>query len=72
MRNSIMSNKEFGVPFQLQQIIDNMLNTKDNVYLRVNYKNRLEVIKTELEKALSKFNKELNAADNSLKDKKRA
>lgn len=67
-----MSNREFGVPYQLQQIIDNLLNTKDNVYLRVNFKNRLDVIKTEIEKALIKFDKELKAADNSLKDKKRA
>ena len=66
-----MSQKD-GVPFQLQQIIDGMLNTKDNVYVRANYKNRLDVIRTEIDKAIRKYDSELYMADVGKSKKKRA
>lgn len=61
-----------NIPFQLQQIIDGMLNTKDNVYIRANYKNRLDVIRSEIDKAIRKYDNELYMADMGKSKKKRA
>lgn len=66
-----MSNNS-NVPFQLQQIIDGMLNNKDNVYVRGNYRNRLDSIRSEIEKAIRKYDNELHMADIGKAKKKRA
>lgn len=60
-----------NVPYQLQQIIDSMLNSKDNVYIRGNYRMRLDTIKSEIDKAIRKYDHEVHMADMS-KGKKRA
>ena len=66
-----MSNDKANVPFQLQQIIDGMLNSKDNVYIRGNYRNRLDSIRSEIDKAIRKYDNELYLADVGKSSKKK-
>lgn len=67
-----MSRETSAVPYQLQQIIDSMLNKKDNVYLRSNYRARLGTIRAEIDTALKRYDNELFIADTSKGKKKRA
>jgi Fic family protein len=59
-----------NVPFQVQNIIDSMLNGKDNVYVRGNYRSRLDIIRSEIDKAIKKYDNEVFLSDT--KGKKRA
>lgn len=59
------------LPHQIKSMIDSMLNDTDNVYIRTNYRDRLSNIKTEIERAMSKFDMELNMADVSRQRKKK-
>lgn len=61
-----------NIPFQIQQIIDGMLNDRDNVYIRGNYRARLDLIREEINKAIRKYDNELYVADTTGKRKKRA
>jgi Fic family protein len=52
-----------NIPFQIQNILDSMLNPKENIYVRGNYRNRLDIIRTEINKAIVKYDNEVIAAD---------
>lgn len=52
-----------NIPFQIQHIIDGMLNEKDNVYLRGNYRLRLDAINREITKAIQKYDNQVNMAN---------
>jgi len=52
-----------NVPFQLQSIMDNMLSPKENIYVRGNYRTRLDIIRTEINKAIAKYDQDLMASD---------
>ena len=54
-----MSKENSSVPFQVQSVIDQMLNPKDNVHLRGNFRLRLAQIQTEIDKAIAKYDQEL-------------
>ena len=61
------------VPFQVQNIIDNMLNPRDNVHLRGNYRFRLESIRAAVETAIRKYDNEVlltNSSTNKTKKKR--
>lgn len=64
--------KNDNVPFQLQNIIDGMLNKKDNVYVRGNYRSRLDIIRSEIDKAIRVYDNEKYAADVGHTKRKRA
>lgn len=64
--------KNDNVPFQVQNIIDGMLNKKDNVYVRGNYRSRLDIIRTEIDKAIRVYDNEKYAADIGSSKRKRA
>ncbi len=51
-----MSNE---VPFQVEHIINSLLNQKENVHLRQNYKQRLVSIKEAIDKSIKKYDNEL-------------
>jgi hypothetical protein len=57
-----------NIPFQVQSIIDGMLNSRDNVHLRGNYRIRLATIQAAIEKALKTYDQELALA--SMRKKK--
>lgn len=52
-----------AIPFQVQHLIDSMLNPKDNVYVRGNYRNRLDTIQTTINAAIKKYDSEVYVAD---------
>ena len=51
-----MSNE---VPFQVEHIINSLLNQKENVHLRQNYRQRLISIKEAIDKSIKKYDNEL-------------
>jgi hypothetical protein len=65
-------NRSNNIPFQVQQIIDGMLNTKDNVHIRLNYKMRLNELKIIIEQAIKKYDNEVLLSDGIKKSKKKA
>jgi metal-responsive CopG/Arc/MetJ family transcriptional regulator len=52
-----MNNNE--VPFQIENLINSLLNKNENVYIRQNYRQRLETIKEAIEKSIKKYDHEL-------------
>jgi hypothetical protein len=52
-----------NIPFQIQNILDSMLNPKENIYVRGNYRNRLDIIRTEINMAIAKYDNEVISAD---------
>lgn len=71
-----MSSKENNmVPFQVQNVIDNMLNKKENVHLRGNYRFRLESIRAAIDSAIKQYDNEAflsNSSSVKTSKKKRA
>ncbi len=67
-----MNNKSSYVPHQVAQLIDSMLSKDDNVYLRGNYRARLDIIQEEINKAIRKYDYELQLSDASKQKTKRA
>lgn len=47
------------VPFQVQSVIDSMLNPKDNVHLRGNYRMRLDAIRRAIDDAIARYDREV-------------
>lgn len=47
------------VPFQIEHLINSLLNQKENVHIRQNYRNRLETIRDAIDKSLKKYDNEL-------------
>lgn len=47
------------VPFQIEHLINSLLNQKENVHIRQNYRNRLVTIKEAIDKSLKKYDNEL-------------
>lgn len=51
-----MSNE---VPFQIEHLINSLLNKNENVHIRGNYRQRLVNIQEALDKAIKKYDNEL-------------
>lgn len=51
-------NPKDAVPFQVQHIIDSMLSPKDNVFVRGNFRTRLDIIRTVIDAAIKKYDNE--------------
>jgi hypothetical protein len=60
-----------NVPFQVQNLIDSLLNEKDNVHLRGNFRGRLVYIQEQIESAIKKYDHEVILASNTEKNKKK-
>jgi hypothetical protein len=56
-----------NVPFQVQHLIDSMLNNRDNVYLRGNFRSRLDYIREQINTAIKKYDNEVLLANASKK-----
>lgn len=50
-----------NVPFQVQNLLDSLLNKKDNVYVRQNFRMRLDAIRREIDTAIREFDHEINS-----------
>lgn len=59
------------VPFQIEHLINSLLNKKENIYIRQNYRHRLVTIQEALDKAIKKYDNEL-LLSNTQGKKKRA
>lgn len=51
------------IPFQIENIINNLVNQKENIHLRQNYRQRLVNIQEAIDKALKKYDNELYMAN---------
>lgn len=58
------------VPFQIEHLINSLLNKSENVYIRQNYRVRLESIKEAIDKSLKKYDNELYIANTQGKKKR--
>ena len=58
------------VPFQIENLINNLLNKNENIYIRQNYRVRLETIKEAIDKSLKKYDNELYIANTQGKKKR--
>jgi hypothetical protein len=47
------------VPFQIEHLINSLLNKNENIHIRGNYRMRLEVIKEAIDKSIKKYDNEL-------------
>lgn len=54
---------DVNIPYQVQQLIDSMLNKKENIHLRGNYRYRLNEIKLAIEKSIRNYDTEVMTAD---------
>lgn len=54
-----MSKVNLNVPFQVQHLLDSLLNKKDNVYVRQNFRMRLESIRSEIDTAIKTYDNEV-------------
>jgi hypothetical protein len=54
-----MSNNNNDIPFQVEHLVTSLLNQKESVHLRQNYRLRLESIKEHIEKSLKRYDNEL-------------
>lgn len=58
------------VPFQIEHLINSLLNKSENIYIRQNYRVRLESIKEAIDKSLKKYDNELYIANTQGKKKR--
>jgi hypothetical protein len=54
---------EHNIPFQIKDLIDSLGNKKENVYLRGNYRLRLDEIKRAIEKSIRAYDDEVYASN---------
>ena len=52
--------KHVEIPFQIENLIAQMLNKNDNVHIRGNFRIRLTQIREAIDTAISKYDSELN------------
>jgi hypothetical protein len=67
MRKKMMNSE---VPFQIEHLINSLLNKNENVHIRGNYRQRLETIKDTIDKALKKYDNELYISNTQGKKKR--
>ena len=61
METNMKNDNDVGVelPFQVQNLIDQMLNKSDNLYIRGNFRSRLGQITKAVDQAIKKYDNEL-------------
>jgi hypothetical protein len=58
------------LPFQVQSLIDQMLNKRDNIYVRGNFRSRLDQMRMVVNEAIKKYDTELMLANSEGRKKK--
>lgn len=58
------------VPFQIEHLINSLLNKNENVYIRQNYRQRLDTIREAIDKSIKKFDNELYMSNTQGKKKR--
>lgn len=59
--------KELNLPMQVQMLIDNLLNTNEDHFIRANYRGRLEDIQVAITDAIRKYEGEVKPAFDAVK-----
>ena len=59
------------LPFQVETVIESMMNKKDPAHIRYNYRMRLEGIRDAIDKSLKKYDEEMFMSPNQGRNKKR-
>lgn len=59
------------LPHQVQQLINDLLNKRDNVHLRGNYRLRLDALRNTINEAIRKYDNEVLLSDSTKPNKKR-
>lgn len=57
------------VPFQITHLIDQMLNKSDNVHVRANFRQRLDVIRRTIDQNIKKYDNEMLMSSSTLKNR---
>ncbi len=52
-------NEQYDIPFQVQTLISTLLDKKERVHIRGNYRQRLDAIKKACDKAISEYDMEM-------------
>jgi hypothetical protein len=55
------------IPYQVQQLLDSLVNKKDSVHVRSNYRMRLDTIRREIDTAIRQYDTEVNFKDSKRK-----
>ena len=63
--------ENLSLPFQVENLINNLLDKKQSVYIRNNYRQTLANIKDEVDRAIRKFDNEYVAINNEEKKKRK-
>lgn len=58
------------VPFQIEHLINSLLNKNESVYIRQNYRQRLDSIREAIDKSVKKFDNELYMSNTQGKKKR--
>lgn len=66
-----MSNVSHQIPYQIQQLLESLLNKRDSHILRSNYRMRLDTIRREIDSAIRKYDDEVLLKTASDKREKR-
>lgn len=56
---NLKEQKMSNIPFQVESLITSLLNKNENIYIRGNYRPRLQEIKDAIEKSLDKYDREV-------------
>ena len=59
------------LPFQVEKLITDMLGKEDNIHIRNNYRNRLDVIRSVIDTSIKKFDNDYMLATTGMNTKKR-
>lgn len=54
-----MNDDLINLPFQVESVIESMMNKKDPVHIRYNYRMRLEGMRDAIDKSLKKYDEEM-------------
>lgn len=65
-----MLKENFNVPYQVQTVIDSLLGTED-IYVRGNYRQRLDQIRSAINESIGKYDKEVSLHISVPKKKRR-
>lgn len=57
--------ENYNIPYQIQALLEQLSNKKDNVHVRANYRMRLDVIRREIDNAIRSYDNEVAFQGNS-------
>lgn len=63
-------NQNHNIPFQVETIIQSMMNKTERQHIRENYRLRLEAIRDVIDKSIKRYNEETWMSSSNLRKKK--